>query len=254
MGSSAWRWPSRYYVTRIINFAQVPVDDGDDHGDGGELSAAGYPTWLAVNGRPSKPPAVLGVLLMLIVVRPILVDQPFQLRLAQSVRSGFAVIVENARGLYLGPDVAGLSANAPKHDELSSARRCADRSSSLPPSSAPPSSPLGSNLCADTRYSVRSAWRRPAADPEMATAHRRQHDLSSRSSPSLASALYAGVAGLSHPARTHFRQSLSPGDTLFGTFGFIAMDDRRGHFGEADRRHGIRRRFCSVSAPRAPMQ
>ena len=89
-----------FYVTRIINFAQGQMMMATIMVTA-ELSATGYPTWLAaIAGLASA--CLLGVLSYLIAVRPILAINRFSFGWLVSTL-GFAVIVENGAAYIWGP-------------------------------------------------------------------------------------------------------------------------------------------------------
>jgi branched-chain amino acid transport system permease protein len=202
-----------FYVTRIINFAQGQMMMATMMVTA-ELSAAGYPTWLAAMAGLAAA-CLLGVLSYLIAVRPILAINRFSFGWLVSTL-GFAVIVENGAAYIWGPT-----------------------SQAFPPMLKQMSFHLlGAVLTAQQLAAIVSAAiltagfelvRRntlfgkigmaTAADPEMATAIGINTTVVAIVAFA-ASALYAGVAGLLIGPTTFANPYL--GDT-FGTFGFIAM-------------------------------
>ena len=108
-----------FYVTRIINFAQGQIMMAAVMVTA-EVSAAGYPTWIAsLLGLACA--CVLGVLSYLIAVRPILAFNRFSFGWLVSTL-GLCGDRRECGRLYLGPDIPGLSADVPG-DELSRLRR-----------------------------------------------------------------------------------------------------------------------------------
>ena len=149
-------------------------------------------------------------------MRPILAFNRFSFGWLVSTL-GFAVIVENARGLYLGPDVAGLSADF-QPDRAFTSVGAVLTGQQLLAIVRPPSSPLGFELV--RRHTLfGKLGMATAADPEMATAIGVNTTVVAIVAFA-ASAFFAGVAGVLIGPTTFANPYL--GDT-FGTYGFIAM-------------------------------